>query len=329
MILWETSSFAKLRTIPTFESIETFQLVADQNSSHVITMGNAGLLKLWNVETGRLVLAQPQSQSLKTVRPDATAADSELDSCIVQSARVVATNTLILVTVDDSIVFVRLDQSLLPRLSTAELLVNSPDQERFFHTYKQFIGNHGDILDLEFVDVNERLLAVATNSPDIKIYDLSNWDCKILKGHTDLVLCLAAYKDRAKKRCFLASSSKDNEIRLWQIRPSDDSESTNALSEYRFELMQVCRGHTQDVGALSFSKQSLAFLVSGSIDTTIKLWRVDQTNKVTKSALSNLKLDVGFTVKAHDKDINCVSTSPNDKLIASGSSDRTAKVCCF
>ncbi len=33
-----------------------------------------------------------------------------------------------------------------------------------------------------------------------------------------------------------------------------------------------------------------------------------------------------WTSKAHDKDVNSVCVSPNDKLIASGSSDKTAKV---
>jgi WD40 repeat protein len=32
------------------------------------------------------------------------------------------------------------------------------------------------------------------------------------------------------------------------------------------------------------------------------------------------------TVKAHDKDINTIAVSPNDKIIATGSQDRTIKV---
>ena len=37
-------------------------------------------------------------------------------------------------------------------------------------------------------------------------------------------------------------------------------------------------------------------------------------------------LNVDHTEIAHEKDINCVSVSPNDKLIATGSQDKTAKV---
>ena len=37
-------------------------------------------------------------------------------------------------------------------------------------------------------------------------------------------------------------------------------------------------------------------------------------------------LNARITEKAHDKDINSVVVSPNDKLIATGSQDKTAKV---
>ena len=37
-------------------------------------------------------------------------------------------------------------------------------------------------------------------------------------------------------------------------------------------------------------------------------------------------LSVKFTKMVHDKDINSVSVSPNDKLVVTGSQDRTAKV---
>lgn len=178
-------SHAKLRTIPTFESIESIQLM---KSEFVITMGNAGILKLWSMDTGRLVYAQDQSQSLKpsthtnnTSDSSSSSSGADLEPCIVQSIRVAATNTLVLTTVDESIVFVRVESDLVDKLaatndSASHLL------RPLFHAYKQFIGNHGEILDLKFVDLDEHLIAVATNSAEIKIYDINNWDCKILKG---------------------------------------------------------------------------------------------------------------------------------------------------
>jgi hypothetical protein len=88
-----------------------------------------------------------------------------------------------MLTVDESIVFVRVDAALMEKLAKDEQFSLSSDElKRFFNPYTQYIGNHGEILDAKFVDSHERLLAVATNSSDLKIYDLDNWDCKVLKG---------------------------------------------------------------------------------------------------------------------------------------------------
>jgi len=40
-----------------------------------------------------------------------------------------------------------------------------------------------------------------------------------------------------------------------------------------------------------------------------------------------LLLNTSCTILAHEKEINCVTISPNDKLIATASQDKTAKVC--
>lgn len=41
----------------------------------------------------------------------------------------------------------------------------------------------------------------------------------------------------------------------------------------------------------------------------------------------SLSLNTSCTILAHQKEINCVTVSPNDKLIATASQDKTAKVC--
>ncbi len=57
------------------------------------------------------------------------------------------------------------------------------------------------------------------------------------------------------------------------------------------------------------------------MDSTVKLWKIKE-----KPGLKALEFTVGFTIKAHEKDINSLAVSPNDKLIISGSSDKTAKI---
>lgn len=54
------------------------------------------------------------------------------------------------------------------------------------------MGYSDEILDIIYIGENGSRVAVATNSCDIKVYDISSMNCKLLRGHTDIVLSLAA-----------------------------------------------------------------------------------------------------------------------------------------
>ena len=223
---------------------------------------------------------------------------ADLELVIVQGLYNQSTNTIVQVTADQMIVFVKFNANLLD--------AQIGDTDQLFSVNKRLIGDHGEILDAQLCGQAENLLAMATNNEFLKIYNLNTWDCKLLRGHTDLIVCLSVFNQADVS--YVASSSKDSTIRIWKI----DSSNTDSLAS----CIAVCSGHTQDVGAVCFSRLGFNFLVSGSIDTTIKLWKIEE----------NAQFRVKFTVKAHDKDINSVSVSPNDKLIGSGSSDKTAKI---
>ncbi len=360
VILWDLNSMTKLRTVPIYESIESFFLVSNftsrknnnqQGDRYAITMGNEGLLKIWDVKTGHNLYKQSESESLKIANKRRQNKDLvELESVVVQGLYNKKTNSLVLVTSEQTIVFYEPNQTVLDTLVQSESPIKF-DNENLFNVTKQYIADHGEILDLQFCNRNQNLLAVATNSEFLKIYDLNTWDCKLLKGHTDLIICLNAFVDRSTKNqhdriSYLASSSKDSTIRIWRIfekirnsEENDDDEDdveTKIQNEdgaksnsYTFECVSACQGHTQDVGTLCFSNMGLDFLVSGSIDTTIKLWKIKapHTNRNGNDYVANdLQISVSYTIKAHEKDINTIAVSPNDKLIASGSSDKSAKV---
>ena len=77
---------------------------------------------------------------------------------------------------------------------------------------------------------------------------------------------------------------------------------------------------------LCVHRLSPSFLVSGSRDLTIKLWSLPQTDLSHRTVLP---LQSKLTQKAHDKEIQSLAVSPNDKLIASGSRDKKAKVFTY
>jgi U3 small nucleolar RNA-associated protein 13 len=89
----------------------------------------------------------------------------------------------------------------------------------------------------------------------------------------------------------------------------------------------------------------LKFSFTGSQDRTIKMWDLSDVSVVvnpypplpTKSDFDPESRENGeivapvrckslFTLKAHEKDINSLDVSPNDRFLASGSQDKTAKV---
>lgn len=120
----------------------------------------------------------------------------------------------------------------------------------------------------------------------------------------------------------LASGSKDKSARLWSF--------SNALSAWM--CVAICEGHAESVGALALSrkvygsgttKEAPRFMFTGSQDKTIKMWDLSSVSSVASTPLRCKSLT---TQKAHEKDINSLDVSPNDRFLASGSQDRTVRV---
>lgn len=219
----------------------------------------------------------------------------------------------------------------------SELVVVQNDQNLAFLSYsisssgkvklnsrqKQLIGFNDEIVDVAFLSRPEdlqqdTLLAVATNSASIRIYKLETDDkfdeTQLLTGHEDVVLSLC----RSSEGTRLVSGSKDRTARVWQWR--NDTQSWACIG--------VCIGHVESVGAVAFSHISpeelqLEFVVTASQDQTVKLWDLTIPN-IAPNGPPHLK--ALHTQKIHDKDINSLDVNPFDRLLLSGSQDKTAKL---
>lgn len=68
------------------------------------------------------------------------------------------------------------------------------------------------------------------------------------------------------------------------------------------------------------------FIVSGSQDTTAKVWSLE--NLILDHDMINEPQNLSslFTLKTHDKEVNSITVSFNDKQFATASADKTAKV---
>ena len=96
----------------------------------------------------------------------------------------------------------------------------------------------------------------------------------------------------------MASGSKDNTIKLWNVKTGN--------------LLQTLNGHSSPVCSVVYSPDGQT-LASGSDDNTIKLWNV-KTGKLLQ------------TLTGHSNPVCSVVYSPDGQTLASGSDDNTIKI---
>ncbi|KAJ3081689.1 Transducin (beta)-like 3 [Rhizoclosmatium hyalinum] len=289
--VWDLETGELTKTIPTHESMESVGLIPEVSKRHLAktlsikncsgiayTAGEKGIIRLWDLESGDCIMTQPSDQN----------ASHEISDVLVVEDK----HQLVAVTTDHNFLFYDM---------TSEL-----------QRVHQIVGYNEEIVDVRFVSPDESLLAVASNSEQIKVMDLESSNCDILYGHSNVVVCL----DRSKDGRLLASGSKDNSSLIWGF-----NEETR-----KFGLIGSCVGHTEAVGAVAFSSKANSFLVTGSSDRTIKVWDISKLEKQAKTAAEPIKLKSSYTFQAHEKDINSIAVAPNDRIFATGSQDKTAKV---
>ncbi|PNF27952.1 Transducin beta-like protein 3, partial [Cryptotermes secundus] len=291
IILWDLPSGTTVRTLPVFEGLEGLVLLPPKfrlpgfkkkvkGGIHVAAAGERGVVRIWEVTEGLEVFTQSNSLVSK--------ATEEGGLAIVQLLFNVERCSLAIISADHNII--------IHQLAT-------------FVCEKQLVGFSDEVLDLALLGTGGCYLAVATNSTDIKLYNMKDMGCQLLRGHTDLVLTLAAAPSNPS---LLLSGAKDNSVRLWLMDPES----------HAAKCVGVGSRHTLSVGSVALSQLSASFFLSVSQDLCLKLWKIPK--KLNSDEVQILNVDV--TEIAHDKDINSVSVSPNDKLIATGSQDKTAKL---
>lgn len=142
---------------------------------------------------------------------------------------------------------------------------------------KQIVGFNDEIIDLIYVGHYESHLAIATNTEQIRIYDINSFDWNIIYGHTDIIICLAKSNDGK----LLISGSKDNTARIWGI------DLNNENPQERIKCVGICIGHNEAIGAIAISKKA-KFCITGSQDRTVKFWNLKQLGNKKKAMMMRL-----------------------------------------
>ena len=195
---------------------------------------------------------------------------------------------------------------------------NKPTYPPLLGLNRTIIGHNDEILDLKIIpdpktindtdqlSLHNKRVAIATNSAQIRVFDLATYSCVVLDGHTETVLTLEV------SPCgkFIATSGKDKTTRIWDLNSQ--------------KCVSVATGHTEAIGATALSRKigryevagkaaengAGSFLVTASRDKTLKRWNLPGSSVLEDIGLTdkdNITLSVFCSVSAHEKLSKCLS----------------------
>ncbi|PQE17821.1 hypothetical protein CJF32_00010983 [Rutstroemia sp. NJR-2017a WRK4] len=307
---WDAKTWKIRKVIPVLEEVETAGFISTGKFTY--TGGSNGRIRVWQTENGKeMTRAQESGNEADAI----VHAISFPDLPFILSIQ--ADHTLVLHSTQS-----------LENTNSAATIPPLPQIRRIS-------GTHDEIIDLGFLLPDQSLLALATNSEEIRIVSLVSdsskpttdstqyfgADVAQLKGHEDIIICL----DIDWSGHWIATGAKDNTARLWRIDPENSSFSCHTtFTGHAESLGAVALPHTPPPESSHMYKLPLehppSFLLTGSQDQTVKRWDIQDQNAGRKAPRAL------YTRKAHDKDINALDIDHSGKFFASASQDRTVKI---
>lgn len=288
--VWNVSKKITLRnTVPVMESLETVGFLApgatdyeDKSEQLVYVGGEDGATALWDVTRNKKLVSVNHTLD--------TAEETSISDIIYRPSANLLLNVLT-------------DQTLVQSSLTLEL-----------ETIRRIGGYHGEIIDCTYVGEDEEYLAIATNSPEVRVLQWGALSHVVLAAHKDIVIAI----DRSVDGRWLATAGKDRVAMLWDLQPLLDGTGEATVHS-------VYTGHADSIGAIALSRAPTnkpndppEFFITGSQDLTVKRWAIPRKAGEAGKAV--------YTRKAHDKDINAIDIAPDNKTFATASQDKTVKV---
>lgn len=176
--------------------------------------------------------------------------------------------------------------------------------------------------EIEIKDKNKiyNNLEYIFSSNDSTLKYFFNNKIKLFEGHTDFIMNIDI------KNEFISTSSKDNTVRLWKYY----YDITEFSKEFVCKCFAVLKGHSEVVNSSALILKKTHQLVSASKDKSLKIWDFsslisedDKFLNITEPFVISESIHSEIT---HDEEINMVRISPNEKMIASCSYDKSIKI---
>jgi len=186
---------------------------------------------------------------------------------------------------------------------------------------RTFKNTHKDFVWAVAWSPDGKTIATAGRDNLVKVWNLNGRELTVFEGHRERVMNVSFSPDGQ----IIASASQDKTVKLWKL----DKKSDDKLDG---KLLTTLTGHTNGVYAARFSPDCNV-LVTASADNTIKIWQLDAESLVHASSCANSTIKGGrlgsgvlSTLNSHSDRVNKVSFSPDGKIIASASYDKTVKL---
>ncbi len=290
VVLWDLADNKIFRTLPA-QPGNVHSLAFSPDSKRLVVSGNSGPANVWQVETGKQLLALPTGNDLDTVfSPDGGAPRHGCAATV----RIWDAET---------------GKQLHNLVGHAELVTQlafSPDgsdiasgsqdgtvrvwSSRTGQLLTAFRAHKAGVTDVAFSPDGARL--VTSGDATLTIWDVaSSQPLAVLRGHTERVNGVAF----SPKGSRLVSGSDDQTVRVWDAA---DHGRSLALT-----------GHAGAVAGLAFSHDGRTLASAGG-DQVVRLWEMPSGRPL-------------FALPGHTGAVLCVAFRPNSRQLASGGADET------
>ncbi|KLO20068.1 WD40 repeat-like protein [Schizopora paradoxa] len=345
---------AKLvKTIPVLERVEAAGLlpndltlgaggISSEKSTYFFTAGEKGTIKIWDASKGASVT------SLNELQSDSEE-EMEVQREILDARYLSSQSSIFSIHADHNILFHSLSSRSLTRqligfndeiIDACFLNGTAPDSHlavaanssliRVYSTTEndaRLLSGHSGMLLCLSQSVDGKLLASGSKDKSVRLWSFDNdrqmWSCVAsCDGHAESVgaVALSRKQDENERARFLFSGSQDRTIKMWDLASlpvhSDDSEL------HKCKSLSTQKAHEKDINSLDVSPNDL-FLASGSQDKTAKVYEISYVRSGTNTR-GELKL-LG-TCKGHKRGVWTVKFGRFDKVLATGSGDKTVKL---
>jgi U3 small nucleolar RNA-associated protein 13 len=299
--------YQRVHTLPIYEQVEGMAILHSSDTNLLVaTAGSKGVVRLWSADYSPTSISGFKCAAEQSAL-QAFGADRGGYMGLRYNPRARADSS----EGHESIPTGR-EQLIVPDAEhNLSFLTLSSDKQRPSLAHDRTIVGHNDeILDLKVIPRHDATnesdseavtrIAVATNSAQVRLFELGTFSCEVLDGHTATVLCV----DVSPCGRYLATCGKDKTMRIWHLGSQ--------------RCVAVATGHTEAIGAAALSRKvgkyevvgkaatngGGSFAVTASKDRTLKRWNLPgaaELDEHSSAEQSEIALRAFSSVRAHEK----------------------------